>query len=396
MNLPSGAAEGEQHMPALTHRERVITALNHQEPDRVPMDLSGTGVTTINIKAYARLVQYLGFDEDPETAIASRRSLTAAPSERVLQFLDVDARGLAPGSPDLRPDQVIDEHSFIDEWGVLWKRPAAGHFINTGGPFQQQDEPSLSDLEKYDRWPDPRDPGRVRGLREKARKLHEETDYAVVFLLPYALVRECQRVRGFGEWLADLIALPAFAEGLLERSLDISAGIALATLGEVGDYVDVVMFPDDLGIQEMCYVRPELFRKVIKPYYRRFLEAIKSKTEAKVLMHTDGSVYAIIGDLIDVGIDVLNPVQVSAKDMDTRRLKREFGQHLSFWGAIDTHRVLPMGTPEDVRAEVRTRIDDLARGGGYVVASVHNIQAEVPPENILAMFETVREYGVYT
>jgi uroporphyrinogen decarboxylase len=381
-------------MPALTHRERVLKALNHEEPDRVPMDLSGTGVTTLNIKAYARLLKYLGIEEDPKTA--SRRSMTAAPSERVLQMLDVDARGLTPGSPDLHPDEVVDENSFIDEWGVLWKRPPGGHYINMGGPFQQLDEPTVGDLEKYDRWPDPCDPGRLRGLREKARKLHEETDYAIVFQLPYAIVRECQRLRGFGEWLADLLAAPAFAEGLMERALEVSAGVARAALEEVGDSIDVVMFPDDLGIQEMCYVRPELFRRMIKPYYRRFVEAIKSKTEAKVLMHTDGAIYAIVGDLIDVGIEVLNPIQVSARDMDTKRLKREFGQHLSFWGAIDTHRVLPRGTPDEVRAEVRTRIDDLAQGGGYVVASVHNIQAEVPPENILTMFQTAREYGVYT
>ncbi|MFQ5851588.1 MAG: uroporphyrinogen decarboxylase family protein [Candidatus Binatia bacterium] len=382
-------------MPALTHRERVLKALNHEEPDLVPTDLGGASVTTTNIKAYTRLVKYLGIEEDPATLVTSKRSMTAVPSERVLQLLDVDARGLTPGGPDLRPDEDIDETAFIDEWGVLWKRPEGGHFINTGGPFQQMDEPTVADLEKYDRWPDPRDPGRVRGLREKARKLHEETDYAIVFQLPYAIVRECQRMRGFGEWLADLLAAPAFAEGLMEHALEVSAGIALATLEEVGDYVDVVIFPDDLGIQDMCYVRPELYRKAIKPYHRRLVEAIKTKTTAKVLIHSDGSVYAIIGDLIDIGVDVLNPVQVSAKDMDTRRLKREFGAYLSFWGAIDTHRVLPRGTPEQVRAEVRTRIDDLAKGGGYVVASVHNIQAEVPPENILAMFQTAREYGVY-
>ncbi len=382
-------------MPALSHRERVIKALNHEEPDRVPMDLGGTGVTTINVKAYTRLVQFLGLEEDLETLVVSRRSMTVVPSEQVLQLLDVDARGLAPGGPDLRPEEDIDEHTFIDEWGVLWKRPEGGHFINTRGPFQQLDDPTVAVLEQYHRWPDPRDPGRVRGLREKARRLHEETDYAIVLQLPYAIVRECQRLRGFGEWLADLLTAPAFAEGLMAHALEVSAGIALAALEEVGDYVDVVMFPDDLGVQEMCYVRPELYRKMIKPYHRRLVETIKSKTKAKVLMHSDGSVYAIIGDLIDIGVDVLNPVQVSAKDMDTKRLKREFGQYLSFWGAIDTHRVLPLGTPEEVKAEVKTRIEDLAAGGGYVVASVHNIQAEVPPENILAMFQAAREYGVY-
>ncbi len=382
-------------MSALSHRERVMKALNHEEPDRVPVDLGGTGVTTTNSKAYDRLVKYLGIEEDPTTLVTSKRSMTVVPSERVLQLLDTDVRGLTSGRPDLNADREVDENSYIDEWGVLWQRPEGGHFINTGGPFQQLDDPVVADLESYDGWPDPSDPGRVRGLREKARQLHEETDYAIVFQLPYAIVRECQRVRGFGEWLADLLAAPAFAEGLMERSLEVSTGIALAALEEVGDYVDVVIFPEDLGIQDMCYVRPDLYRKVIKPYHRRLVEAIKSKTAAKVLIHSDGSIYDIVGDLIDIGIDVLNPVQVSARKMDTKRLKKEFGQHLGFWGAIDTHRALPYGTPEEVSAEVRTRIDDLSAGGGYVVASVHNIQAEVPPENIVAMFRTACEYGIY-
>jgi uroporphyrinogen decarboxylase len=285
-------------MSTLTHRERVIKALSHEEPDRVPLDLGGAGVTTTNTKAYARLVKYLGIEEDLTTLVTNKRSMTVVPSERVLQLLDIDTRGLTPSRPDLRPDEDIDENSYIDEWGVLWQRPESGHFINTGGPFQQIDDPTVVDLEKYDRWPDPHDPGRVRGLREKARKLHQETDYAIVFQLPYAVVRECQRVRGFGEWLADLIGAPVFAEGLMERALEVSVGIALTTLEQVGDYVDVVIFPEDLGIQDMCYVRPELYRKVIKPYHRRLVEAIKSKTKAKVLIHSDGAIYAIIGDLI--------------------------------------------------------------------------------------------------
>jgi uroporphyrinogen decarboxylase len=159
--------------------------------------------------------------------------------------------------------------------------------------------------------------------------------------------------------------------------------------------VDVVSFPDDMGFQDRPYVRPELYREMIKPYHRRLVEAIKSNTEAKVVMHSDGSVYPIIPDFIEIGVDALNPVQVSAKDMDSQRLKSEFGKHMCFWGGIDTHRVLPTGTPEAVRGEVKTRIADLAPGGGYVLASVHNIQAEVPPENIVAMFDSAEEYGQY-
>jgi len=157
--------------------------------------------------------------------------------------------------------------------------------------------------------------------------------------------------------------------------------------------VDVVMFPEDMGTQDQLFMRPELYRRTIKPYHRRFVEAIKGKTRAKVLIHSDGAVYEAIGDFIEMGIEALNPVQVSAKGMgDTKKLKAEFGRDLCFWGAIDTHRVLPFGTPEEVAAEVRMRIDHLGPGGGYVVASVHTINAEVPPANVAAMLETARNY----
>jgi uroporphyrinogen decarboxylase len=145
----------------------------------------------------------------------------------------------------------------------------------------------------------------------------------------------------------------------------------------------------------MCLVSPDMYRRLLKPRHRKLVDAIKSKTKAKVLMHSDGSIYPIIGDLIDIGVDALNPIQVSARQMDSDVLKREFGRHLCFWGAIDTHRVLPMGTPEDVETEVRKRIGDLAPGGGYVLTSVHNIQSEVPPENMMAMYNAARKWGTY-
>jgi uroporphyrinogen decarboxylase len=200
-------------------------------------------------------------------------------------------------------------------------------------------------------------------------------------------------MRGFGEWMEDLVLDPAMAEALMEHCTGVSVEIAEFILEEVGDYIDVALFQDDLGFQDRSYMRPELYREKVKPYHRRLVEATKSKTGAKVLMHSDGSVYSLIPDLIEIGVDALNPVQVSAKEMDAGRLKAEFGKDLSFWGGIDTHQVLPWGTPDDVRIDVKARIDALASNGGYVVASVHNIQAEVPPENIVAMFDAALEYG---
>ena len=225
--------------------------------------------------------------------------------------------------------------------------------------------------------------------------MHEETDYAIVVCVGSSPVALCQGLRGFTEWMEDLVLDPALAEGLLEHVTEGVVGSTRAILREVGDYVDVVWFAGDLGFQDRAYFRPEMFRRQVKPYLGRMVEAIKSDTKAKVAIHSDGSIYRLIPDLIDIGVDAINPVQVSTKNMDSRRLKAEFGHHLGFWGAIDTQRVLPFGTPEDVREEVKARIRDLAPGGGYVLTSCHNIQAEVTPENILALYESALEFGRY-
>ena len=382
-------------MPAMTHRERLITALNHEEPDRVPRDLGALPVSGIHVNAYARLIRYLGIDEEPQRALDSyeQRSLMASVSETVLRRFDVDCRELHMGEPERTPPSPVGDRFFQDEWGVTWERPEGGHFINVDGPLQKG-EPTLADLEGH-RWPDPKDPGRVRGIKQKAVELHEGTDYAVVLNLHDAIIGACQRLRGFGLWLEDLVANPVYAEGLMEHVLAVSTGIAEFVLSEVGEYVDVVMFPEDLGFQDRPFMRPELYRRKLKPRHRRLVDAIKRNTKAKVIVHCDGAIFPLIPDLIDIGVDAINPVQVSAAGMDTRHLKSEFGDHMGFWGGIDTHHVLPSGTPEDVRNEVRTRIADLGPGGGYVLGSVHNIQAEVPPENVEAMFDAAEEFGRY-
>ena len=376
-------------MAGMTHVERVLAALNHEEPDRVPRDL-GQGVATgINAKAYARLIDYLGIEAQDGDSMFEPHGQVAFPSEAVLRRFDIDCRML-----DIpRPSDDLDENSYRDEWGVLWVRPEGGHFIFVKGPFTDE-EPTLAQLDKYP-WPDPRHPARIEGLKERAIELRENTDYAIFLRLPYATVWDCWRLRGFSQYFEDLAVNPVLAEALMEHALMVEAGIAEFVLEEVGDYVDVVAFPDDLGSTDRPFVSPEMYRKMIKPFHRRMVEAIKGKTDAKVVMHNDGAIYPLIPDIIDIGVDCLNPVQVSAKGMETDRLKAEFGAVLSFWGAIDTRYALPWGTPDDVREEVRKRIGDLAPSGGYVLGSVHNMQAEVPPENVVAMFDAAEEYGQY-
>ena len=251
---------------------------------------------------------------------------------------------------------------------------------------------SVLELKKY-KWPDPTDPNKIKGLKEEAQRLREQTDYALVLSLPGRLISFGQSLRGFGLWLEDLVINQKFACGLLDIGLEIQMELCKRMLQAVGNCVDVVYFRDDYGIQTGPIISPDLYRNIFKPRQKKLFSFIKAKTDAKILLHSCGSVYKFIGDFIDAGIDALNPIQVSAADMDTKKLKREFGNKIAFWGAVDTQRVLPFGTRNDVKKEVKGRIDDLGPGGGFILASVHNIQADVPPENIVAFFETGKEYG---
>ena len=375
----------------MTHRERVLAALKHQPPDRVPLDLGATICSSITAKAHACLRAYLGIPAEPLPIIVDKVQSLVDPDEAILCRFDVDLRSLLLGSADKQPEGQRSDEAFVDEWGVTWTRHGESHYINTNGPFCSLAEPTVQDLAEFS-WPDPGDPGRYRGLRQRAQNLHEKTDYAVVLTFGGGPVHQSQYMRGFGAWLEDLLVSPAFAEGLMDRYVEVWVEMIRLALQEAGEFIDVVMWGDDIGAQSTPLINPQLYRRAIKPRHRRINDALR-RFGKPVLFHTCGAVFSLIPDLIESGIDALNPIQVSAVGMDTKRLKREFGRDLAFWGAIDTHQVLPRGTPAEVREEVKRRIGDLAEAGGYIVASVHNIQPEVPPENIEAMCEATLEFG---
>jgi len=202
-------------------------------------------------------------------------------------------------------------------------------------------------------------------------------------------------VRGFEDWFADLAVDKKLAAAIFDAAVEHNAAVATEILKAGGDLVDVVAFSDDLGFQNGPVVSPELYRELFKPRHKKYFDTIKNHTSAFIHLHSCGAIYKLIPDLIELGVAILNPVQVAARDMDSGKLAAEFGDRLSFWGGIDTQTVLPKGNPDDVRAEVRRRIGDLAPGGGYVTCAVHNIQPDVPVENILAMYEAAKEYGRY-
>ena len=363
----------------MTPRERVLAAIEHRQPDRVPIDVGGTSFSTIIGQAYERLKAYLAVDA--ETRYMKRKSRSAILDEAVALRLHTDTRPLLVGSPDGWQDVYYDDGSFRDEFGVIWRSAGDGHYAPTGNPLQ---EATLGDLDACP-WPDPLNPGRTRGLGEKARALHQETDYAVILSLPVGFVHLSQYLRGYEQWLMDIVLNPRFLDALMDRTLDWWLALADAVLAEVGPYVDVVAFGDDVAFHDRPMLDLERYRRLLKPRHREMVDCIKARSGAKVLYHCCGTVKSLVPEFVDIGVDALNPVQVSSADMDTSALKAEFGEYICFWGGVDTQRVLPSGTPQQVRAEVQRRIADLAAGGGYVLAAVHNIQEDVPPENILAM-----------
>jgi len=377
-------------MANMTHRERILAALNHRQPDRVPLDLGATRSTSIVVQAYERLNRHLGSTEPPR--IFSKWLNIAHPSQAMLQRFDIDTRSVGQGPPDNWQDIVFPDGAYQDEWGVVRSRPAGCLYYDlTKSPFAG--EASVADLDRHP-WPDPHDPGRCRGLKEEARRLRQETDYAIALNMPGGVVTQAQFLRGFEDWFADLIADPTFYHALLERITDLWIEMAKDELDAAGDCADFCFFGDDVAFQDGPMMSMELYRKMVKPYHARVFSYLKSRSSAKILYHTCGSVAHLIPDLIELGVDALNPIQVSAKGMDTKTLKREFGKDICFWGGIDTQRVLPFGSVQDVQVEVRRRVEDLGPDG-YCVCAVHNLQADVSPENICAMYDTAREVGRY-
>ena len=379
-------------------RERVLTAVNHEEPDRVPIDLGSTRVSGICRDAYAGLLQTMGLGQR-EMRVVDRGQGLAGPDEDLLKALGVDFRPVWTDPPSWGEPPIAvegDYEVYVNEWGSRVSRPLGGLYFDLTEPALK--EPTLEALEKFS-WPDVDDPARYAALRERARRLRQET--------PYALVGHCDfghdvlgtllDVRGYTEALLDLAAYPDFAEAFMEQVTRLVVRSWGHFLDKVGDLVDVAAFYDDLGMQDRPLLSPAMYRRMVKPLHARVIAAIHERTAAKVFFHSDGAIADFIPDLIEIGVDILNPVQVSAAGMeDTAALKKRYGKNLVFWGgACDSQRVLPFGTIDEVRQESRRRIADLAPGGGFVFATVHNIQNDVPGEKTVALFQTARDAGRY-
>lgn len=382
---------------AMTSRERVLTALRHKEPDRVPFDMGGSFITGINVNAYRNLLSYLGIKKD-EINICDTVQQLAEVHEDVYERFGVDVRGFIPQAPSNWRLEFKEENgyiSFTNEWGITWSKPKdkGFYFDMTHHPLGDK---TIDDLATYN-WPLAGDKARVAGFRHKAEEWRKAGKAIMMGPISGGFFEMGGWLRGYERFYADLALDPKYACALMDKNIELRKQYWDMVLDEIGEYIDVIIECEDVGGQNRTIISPEMWRKYVKPRQKEFYGYIKKRApHAFLFLHSCGSVYEVIPDFIDVGVDILNPVQVSAGNMDTKKLKKEFGDAITFWGGgVDTQRVLPKGTPQEVKDEVRRRIEDLAPGGGFVFNTVHNIQGDVPPENIVAMWEAVQEYGVY-
>jgi uroporphyrinogen decarboxylase len=295
----------------------------------------------------------------------------------------------------------LDLDEYTTEYGVVFRK-----IYRPDGSFQFEmrdyplKQPSLDAIQKYP-WPDPLDAARYRGVEERVRHLYETTDYAITCRLGENIFEQATYMRGQENWLMDLILHRDFAVALMQRLADIQRTIYLKGLDLVGKYISVIRLGgEDLGTQHGPLISLQMFRELVKPILASVYLPVKAKflemnPNGKLMLHSCGSVRAFINDFIESGVDVLDPVQTQAEGMNGLSLKREFGNAISFHGGINTQSVLPFGTKEDVELESKRKLEMLAPGGGYILDPSHNVQADVPPRNLIRMVEVAKSYGRY-
>lgn len=403
---------------AMTSRERMLAILNHREADRVAIDFGGTDCTGIMLGPYMRLAELMGMEVPRPIYLHDMMQQQTIVSDEMADAFGSDVKMLYGGWPaqwrdatayngvDVKlPDRFRpkveangDLVAYSSDGRPTMKMPKDGYFFDF--PFHNLAYcETIADLEKE------------RDLIENyniasyldldmdsytamAKQIRESADKLVVGLFYGHIFQAGQVLRGWSQFPMDLIANPALAEALMTMAVDGHIKNFDKWFDAVGQYIDVIEMTDDMGMQDATWVSPAMYRKSIKPHHRRLFSHIKSRIGDKFLfLHSCGSVYPLIGDFIEMGVQILNPVQYSARDMELTKLKKEFGADLTFWGGgVDTQNILPFASPEEVADEVKRNLDIMAKDGGYVFAAVHNITEGVPAENIRAAYSAALEY----
>ena len=380
----------------MTPRERVLTAINHEQPDRIPVVIGVNNATGIKMKPYQGIKDIAGIQASDNYIYDWPELGTAEIDEETMCRLHSDVRGVL----DLEPEKVRtrnrerDPHSdYTDSWGSGQTEITPGEWFPGIHPLAGAR--TSEDLERYQGWPDMSDPSRVAHVRETARQLVEENRYAILatpwLLFPFERAHAMQGMEAF---LLNMATDPDFARALLEKIAHYCKQLMGRFLEELGGNADIIKIGDDLGTQNSLMISPQMYRDILKPVHADFISFIKSRTRAKIMFHSCGDVGPLIGDFIDIGVDILNPIQTSTGSIsDLPALKKRFGKNMVFCGGIDSHRILPFGSVADVREEVRRVMQILGPGGGCMIGPVHTVMNDVPPENVLAMVDAVEEFG---
>ena len=371
----------------MTHRERLQYAIEYKEADRVPIDNNGL-VTGMHETAYKNLLTYLQIEDEIEITDPVQR--LALVRQDLRDFLGVDTYYLFPKPPSFWNYSPADDGSWVDEFGTYYE--PCGYYTEFVKPVLA--EADFEEIKNY-RFPDPEDDARFEGLREEAKKLYEKTGYALVGGQLPTIYYTAWVLRGMQKFLEDTLAEPQIAEYLMDKIMDYHMRLIDKFLSEVGEYIEMQWVGDDWGLQHGTFLSPKMMKESIVPRFKKIIDFIKTKTKANIIYHSCGVTYDLLEDFLEMGVDIIQPVQANATgNEDAERLKRDYGNRIVFHGNTNNQGVFHK-TKEEVMADALYRIRELAPGGGYIFSSGHNIQANMPPENILTLFNTAKEYGTY-
>lgn len=418
----------------MTSRQRILETINHRQPDRVPVDLGATGQTGMNASTLYRLRKALGLEEHP-IEISEIFQLLGKVDPDMMQYAGADVIGLNNpsnmfGVPDgpLKPFRMPDgtptliaqgnEYDVAEDGSVYMypqgnrsvgpsgHMPAGGSFFDNINRAPEFDEDDLTPAEDFKDDFGILDDATARYLEDKSKALYEGTDYAIIgnlggaglgdsAMVPGTHVLAPKGIRKFDDWLMAHMLYPEYIQEVFEMQTQTMLKNLEIYRQAVGDRIQIVWISGtDFGTQNGEFFRPEVFRELYKPYYQRINDWVHQNTPWKTFYHCCGSIVNYLEDFVEMGVDILNPVQLSARGMDAHMLKEKYGDKLVFWGGgVDTQQTLPFGTPEQVRQQVKERLDILSKGGGYVFAPIHNVVAKTPVENLIAMYEAVKEFN---
>ncbi len=376
---------------AMNSRERFMKAMNHEATDRVLVDM-GKQVGSLHKFEYQKLYEYLGKPEwmQNHEVILDKMAQTVVPDEALLQKFGVDFRWLIPCWTGVKTFEKGGRSGYYDMWGTTFSE-MEDYFAITDTPLK---EGTIEELDNHP-WPNPDDPAMFAGLREQAKYLYEQTDYVIgADGIKGGILQTCLWLRGYDKFFFDLAMNKDYTDVLLDKVLDLYCRMYTNYFKEVGDYAQLVYITDDLGTQVSLLMSPKMFREQVKPKFKAFNDHLKSLSNAKIMFHSDGAIDPLLEDLIEIGVDIINPVQTSTKGLeDTLELKDRYGDRLSFHGAIDVQQVMPNASVAEIKQEVARRVHDLGTDGGYILAPCHNIGYDIPVENVIALYEAAQEFG---